>query len=196
MSSGMTKETQRCREALRYASEGKIVSLVSSGDAGVYGMAGLAIELRKEDKMKVAIEIIPGVTAASAAAARLGAPLALDFACISLSDLLVPWETIRKRLEAVALADLVAVLYNPRSKKRVKQLSEAVEIFRKQRPDDTPAGVCTNVGYENERVTMKILGNLLEEEIGMKSIVIIGNSSSLILDGFFLTPRGYKGKRF
>lgn len=193
----MTKETERCRKALQRASEGKTVSLVSSGDAGIYGMAGLAIELRKEDKMqKVAIEIIPGVTSASAASALLGAPLTLDFASISLSDLLVPWETIKKRLEAVASADLVVALYNPRSKKRVKQLSEAVGILRLSRPDDTPAGVCTNVGYEDERVIVTTLGAILEEEIGMKSIVIIGNSSSLVLDGFFITPRGYKGKKF
>jgi len=110
-----------------------MVALVSSGDAGVYGMAGLAFELAKEDSVRVPIEVVPGVTAASAAAARLGAPLMLDFASISLSDLLVPWETIKKRVEAVAGADLTCALYNPRSKKRVNQLDEAAEIFRRYR---------------------------------------------------------------
>ena len=115
ISSGMTEEVQRCRLALKRAAEGRTVALVSSGDAGIYGMAGLAMELAEAEKLAVAIEVIPGVTAASAAAAALGAPLMLDFAAVSLSDLLVPWETIRRRLEAVAAADLVTALYNPRS---------------------------------------------------------------------------------
>ncbi|GMT42270.1 MAG: hypothetical protein IEMM0002_0681 [bacterium] len=196
VSSGMTKETQRCREAFQHAAAGKVVSLISSGDAGVYGMAGLAIELRREDGLDVPIEIIPGVTAASAAASRLGAPLMLDYASISLSDLLVPWETIRKRLEAVAGADMVTVIYNPRSKKRVKQLDEAIEIFRRHRPDDTPVGLCTSIGYEDEKIVIKNLATVPEEEIGMLTTVVIGNSSSQMIDGWFVTPRGYRGKRF
>ena len=139
-SSGMTEEVERCRIALEHAAAGRNVALVSSGDPGIYGMAGLAIELAQAEGLAVPIEIIPGVTAAGAAAAALGAPLMLDFAAISLSDLLVPWETVRGRLEAVAQADLVVALYNPRSKSRVRQLEEAVAIFRAVRPGATPVG--------------------------------------------------------
>ena len=197
ISSGMTKETDRCRDAIMRAADGEIVCLVSSGDAGVYGMAGLAIELAQEDSVRLPIEIIPGVTAASAAASRLGAPLMLDFASISLSDLLVPWEQIKKRLEAVAAADLACALYNPRSKKRVEQLNEAAEIFKRHRPEDTPVGVCTSVGYDGEEeIVLTDLKNFLKEEIGMMTVVIIGNSSSKKIDGRFVTPRGYRGKRF
>ncbi len=138
IASGMTHEVQRCRQALQRAAQGEVVSLLSSGDPGIYGMAGLALEIRHAEGFDVAVEIVPGVTAASAAAAALGAPLMLDFAAISLSDLLVPWETIRQRLAAVAAADLVVALYNPRSAKRVRQLEEAVAIFRGSRPGETP----------------------------------------------------------
>jgi precorrin-3B C17-methyltransferase len=197
IASGMTKETERCRQALGRAAEGETVSLISSGDAGVYGMAGLAFELAQEDGMRVPIEVIPGVTAASAAASRLGAPLMLDFASISLSDLLVPWETIKKRVEAAAAADLTCVLYNPRSKKRVEQLDEAADIFRAHRPPDTPVGVCTSVGYDGEeKIILTDLANFLKEDINMMTVVIIGNSSSMKIDGRFITPRGYRGKRF
>jgi precorrin-3B C17-methyltransferase len=197
ISSGMTQETDRCREALKLAFAGETVALVSSGDAGVYGMAGLAIELAEEEKMNLAIEAVPGVSAANAAGALLGAPLMLDYAVISLSDLLVPWETIRKRLEAVASADMVVALYNPKSKKRTEQIAEAAEIFKKHRPDTTPVGVCDSVGYEGEeRVVYTDLGRFLNEEIGMMSIVIIGNSESKMINGRFVTPRGYRGKRF
>ncbi|MBI5814152.1 MAG: precorrin-3B C(17)-methyltransferase [Nitrospinae bacterium] len=197
VSSGMTQETERVREALRLAKEGESVALISSGDAGVYGMSGLAIELAQEDGVDLPIEIIPGVTAASAAGARLGAPLMLDYATISLSDLLVPWEAIRKRLEAVAEADMVTALYNPKSKKRVEQLEEAAEIFRKHRPGETPVGVCTSVGYDGEeRIVVTDLARFTAEDIGMMTIVIIGSSESKNIGGWFVTPRGYRGKRF
>jgi precorrin-3B C17-methyltransferase len=122
----------------------------------------------------------------------MGAPLMLDFATISLSDLLVPWETIRRRLEAVAAADLAVALYNPRSKRRKSQLEEAAAIFRTHRPGTTPVGIGTAVGTAEERIVLSDLDRFLDEEIGMRSIVIIGNSSSMILDGRFVTPRGYK----
>lgn len=193
----MTKETDRCRIALERAASGETVGLISSGDAGVYGMAGLAFELAKEDSVNVPIEVVPGVTAASAAAARLGAPLMLDFASISLSDLLVPWETIRKRVEAVASADITCALYNPRSKKRVSQLDEAAEIFRRYRKPGTPVGVCTSVGYDGEeKIVLTDLANFLKEDIGMMTVVIIGSSDSQKIDGRFVTERGYRGKRF
>ena len=141
-------------------------------------MAGLAIEMAEAEGVHVPIEIIPGVTAASAAAAALGAPLMLDFAVISLSDLLVPWETIRRRLQAVAQADLVVALYNPRSKKRERQLQEAVEIFREFRPAETPVGVATAAGQSEQSLVVTDLEHVLEQEIGMRSVVIVGNSST------------------
>ncbi len=197
VSSGMTQEADRCREALKLAVAGETVAVVSSGDAGVYGMAGLAMELAEEEKAHVEIEVVPGVSAANAAAAVLGAPLMLDYAVISLSDLLVPWATIKKRLEAVAAADLVAALYNPKSKKRTKQIAEAAGIFLKHRPASTPVGVCTSVGYEGEeKIVFSDLGRFLKVDIGMMSIVIIGNKGSRMVGGRLVTPRGYKGKRF
>ncbi|MFH1116402.1 MAG: precorrin-3B C(17)-methyltransferase [Pseudomonadota bacterium] len=192
ISSGMTKERERCRAAIEKAKEGRTVALISSGDAGIYGMAGLALEMVAADDNPVPIEIVPGITAAGAAAARLGAPLMLDFACISLSDLLVPWETIVHRLEAVAAGDLVVALYNPRSKKRKSQLDEAAGIFLKYRNGKTPVGIGTAVGTPDECITMATLDNFLHLEITMRSIVVIGNSSSKIIGGFFVTPRGYK----
>ncbi len=191
VASGMMQEIERCRAAVVRAGAGATVSLVSSGDAGVYGMAGLALELVAAEQLQVAIEIVPGVSAAHAAAARLGAPLALDYASISLSDLLVPWETIRARLEAVAAADLVTALYNPKSTKRVHQIEEAAAIFRKHRPDATPVGLATAVSAADERIVLSTLGKFLEEEITMRTVVIVGNRSSQSLNGWFVTPRGY-----
>ncbi len=192
IASGMTQERERCRTALLRARGGDVVAFVSSGDPGIYGMAGLAIEMAHAEGINVPIEIIPGVTSAHVAAARFGAPLMLDYAAISLSDLLVPWETIRARLEAVASADLVAALYNPRSRKRTRQLKEAADIFRKWRPGNTLVGIATAVDTAEEKVVISDLENFLNEEINMRSIVIIGNRSSKSIDGWFVTPRGYK----
>ncbi len=189
--SGMRQETERCREALHLAAEGWTVSLISSGDPGVYGMAGLALELAVEEELEVPIEIVPGVTAANSAAASLGAPLMLDYATISLSDLLVPWETIVRRLEAVAAADLVVALYNPRSRQRVRQLDEAVEILLHHRPGSTPVGVVTAAHTDEERVEISDLKHLLNLEIGMRSLVVIGNSETKVLGPWLVTPRGY-----
>jgi precorrin-3B C17-methyltransferase len=191
LSSGMTKEMDRCRAAIERADKGQIVSLVSSGDSGIYGMAGLALELAVAEGTSFPIEIIPGVTAASATAARLGAPLMLDFACISLSDLLVPWKTIRQRLEAVAAADLVVALYNARSAKRTRQLEDAAAIFRKHRAGNTPVGIGTTVGTEEEHIVVTDLDQFLDFEITMRSIVLVGNRTSRVIAGHFVTPRGY-----
>ncbi|MCU0580673.1 MAG: precorrin-3B C(17)-methyltransferase [Desulfobacterota bacterium] len=191
VSSGMRQETERCRKALELARSGETVALISSGDSGIYGMAGLALELNAAENFAVPVEIVPGLTAGAAAAARLGAPLMLDYATISLSDLLVPWETIRRRLEAVASADLVTVLYNPRSKKRVKQLDEAIAIFARHRPGATPVGIGTAVGTAEEQIILTDLDHVLSQEIGMRSLVIIGNRSSKKLLNRFITPRGY-----
>jgi precorrin-3B C17-methyltransferase len=187
----MTHEVPRCREALRRAAAGEVVSLISSGDAGIYGMAGLALELAEAEGLHVPIEIIPGVTAASAAAAALGAPLMLDFAVISLSDLLVSWEVIRRRLEAVAAADLVVALYNPRSKKRIRQLEETVEIFRAARPGQTPVGIVTSAGQDGQTLVVTDLDHLLEADVNMRTVVIIGNGSTRRIDHWMVTARGY-----
>jgi precorrin-3B C17-methyltransferase len=192
ISSGMTKEVERCLIALNHARLGSHVALISSGDPGVYGMAGLAIELAQAENIIVPIEIVSGVTSANSAAARLGAPLMCDYATLSMSDLLIPWEVIRKRIEAVAAADLVVAIYNPRSSKRTKQLKEAADIFRKYRPGKTPVGIATAVGAADERIVLTDLDHLLEEEIDMRSIVIIGNRSSQVLGNWFVTPRGYE----
>lgn len=193
--SGMMKEVERCRSALDEANAGKNVVLISSGDAGMYGMAGLAMEMAAAAGYHIPVEVIPGVTAANSAAALLGAPLMLDSATISLSDLLVPWEMIVTRLEAVAAADLVVSLYNPRSKKRVMQLEEATRIFRARRSGTTPVGIATAVGSTEEQVVLTDLDHLLDQEVGMRSVVIIGNSTTCVLDGRMVTPRGYyRGK--
>ena len=192
LSSGMRQEVDRCKAALERAEQGATVAFISSGDAGVYGMAGLAIEMAAAHEMDISIEIVPGVSAANSAAARLGAPLMLDYACVSLSDLLMPWETIRRRIEALAEADMVVALYNPKSTKRVQQIEEVAAILRKHRPGNTPVGIATAVGAEDEHYVISDLDRFLCEEINMKSIVIVGNSSSKILNGWFVTPRGYK----
>ncbi len=192
VSSGMTQEVERCRAALRHAAAGKIVALVSSGDPGVYGMAGLALEMAAGENFYTTVEVIPGVPSANAAAARMGAPLMLDYATISLSDLLVSWTTIRIRLDAVAAADLVVALYNPRSRKRIRQLEEAAEIFLTHRPGTTPVGIATAVGRQGEQIILSDLDHFLNEPIGMRSMVIIGNSASRTTRGWFITPRGYR----
>ena len=155
-------------------------------------MAGLALELAKEKGFQVPIEIVAGVSAANAAAASLGAPLMCDYACISLSDLLVPWEQIKLRLEKIAEADLVVALYNPRSTKRVKQLAEAAEIFKRFRSPQTPVGVATSVGTQDEQTVISDLDSFLDLDITMRSVVIIGNSTSKVYDDVFITQRGYK----
>jgi len=191
IATGMTREVERCRMALERAEAGETVALVSSGDPGVYGMAGLVLELAASEEITVPIEIVPGVSAANALAARLGAPLMCDFATLSLSDLLVPWETIRRRLEAVAVADLVVALYNPRSQKRTRQLDEAAAIFRRHRPGMTPVGVGTAMGSPAEQILLSDLDHFLELPIAMRSVVIIGNCSTKRIASWIVTPRGY-----
>ena len=191
IATGMTREAERCRFALERAAGGKTVSLVSSGDPGIYGMAGLVLELAAAEGILVPVEIIPGVTAAQALAARLGAPLMCDYATLSLSDLLVPWETIRGRLEAVAAADLVVAIYNPRSQKRTRQLAEAAAIFRRHRPGTTPVGVGTAVGSPDEAIHLSDLDHFLTLPIAMRSVVIVGSSTTKRIAEWFVTPRGY-----
>jgi len=201
VSTGMMQEVARCREAIRRSRAGEAVALVSGGDAGIYGMAGLVLELIEADAAEdpaasqPEVEIIPGISAVQAAAAQLGAPLMHDFAVISLSDLLTPWELIKTRVEAAARADFVIALYNPRSKSRRTQIEEAKAIILRSRPVDTPAGIVRNACRDGQSVIVTTLGQLLEHEIDMTSIVIIGNASSFIdRQGRIVTPRGYAGK--
>jgi precorrin-3B C17-methyltransferase len=192
LATGMAQEVERCEVALRRAAEGVVVSLVSSGDPGVYGMAGLVLQQSAVLGIDVPIEIIPGISAAGAAAAKLGAPLMLDFACISLSDLLVSWDQIAVRLEAVACADLAVALYNPRSRKRIHQLEDAATIFRRYRTPSTLVGIATALGSPNEQIVMSDLDHFTTEEIGMRSTVLIGSSTTRLINNRMVTPRGYR----
>ena len=201
ISTGMMQEVQRCREAIQLARSGESVALVSGGDSGIYGMAGLVLELlemdsrENPDEPRLDVRIIPGISAVQAAAAQLGAPLMHDFAVISLSDLLTPWERIKTRLEAAARADFVVAIYNPRSKSRRTQIEEAQTIFLACRPADTPAGIVRNACRDGQTVVVTTLGQLLDHEIDMTSIVLIGNASSFIdAEGRIVTPRGYAAK--
>lgn len=187
----MTGERARVAAAIERARMGEQVALISSGDAGVYGMAGLALEMLHALGLRLPVTIVPGVTAANAAAASLGAPLMLDFACLSLSDLLVPWERIRKRLQAVAAADLTVALYNPRSRTRVRPLEEAAAILAAHRPASTPVGIVTAASTAQEVRILTTLDAFLGETIGMRSLVIVGASDARVLQGWFVAPRGY-----
>jgi len=196
ISSQMMKEVDRSRQALDLAAAGRTVSLVSGGDPGIYAMAGLVFEMAREsgEDLSFDIKVIPGIAALNACAARLGAPLMHDFAAISLSDLLTPWEVIERRLEAAAMADFVIVLYNPRSKKRTEQIVRAREIIMAHRSPETPVGIVTAATRENEEITLTSLGEMLSGEIGMQSCVVIGNSNTVRWHDFMVTPRGYRDK--
>ncbi|UPU36663.1 cobyric acid synthase [Geomonas paludis] len=193
-SSGMMREVERCSQALTIAASGRTVALVSSGDAGIYGMAGLALELADEPDAPEGVEVvvIPGVSAVQAAASVLGAPLMHDFAVISLSDLLTPLDKIRQRLRAAAEADFVVALYNPRSKGRTTQIEEAAAILIAARGPQVPVGIVRNACRDGEERIITTLGEMLNHPIDMFSIVIIGNASTrLCKDGRIVTPRGY-----
>lgn len=194
ISSSMMKEVDRCQKSIELASEGHNVALISGGDAGIYAMAGLVLEMASIHDSKVEIKIIPGIAAVNACAAQLGAPLMHDFATVSLSDLLTPWDTILKRLEATAATDFVVALYNPKSKKRTQQIVQAREIFLKHRSPDNVVGIVTGATRENEVIELTNLADMLDCEIGMQSTVIIGNSTTFVWNGNMITPRGYKDK--
>ncbi len=193
ISTGMTREVDRCREAIQRAREGQKVALVSSGDPGVYGMAGLALELLQRENLldRVEVEIIPGITSATAAAALLGAPLMHDFVVVSLSDLLTPWEVIEKRLVLAAQGDFVVVLYNPASHKRTSQIIRARELMLRYKKAYTPVGIVRNAYRKGEDVVITDLEHLLDYPIDMFSIVIIGNNQTQRMGNFLVTPRGY-----
>jgi len=196
ISTGMTGEVARCGQAIDSALNGEDTVVVSGGDAGVYGMAGLVLELLEARGLLDAVdfEVVPGIPALTGAAALLGAPLTHDFACVSLSDLLTPWEVIEKRLAAAAEADFVLVLYNPRSKRRPHLLARALEVVGESRSPGTPVGIVRQAWREGQSATVSTLADTDPQVVDMLTIVIVGNSQTRMAGGRMLTPRGYAGK--
>jgi precorrin-3B C17-methyltransferase len=196
----MTQEVERAQQCIDLAKEGKIVSLVSSGDPGIYGMAGLIYETLAESgwdpKTGLQVEIVPGVSALNSCSAIIGSPLMTDFAVLSMSDLLVPWEIIVKRVEAAAQGDFVIVIYNPSSKKRIHQIQETRKILLKYRKPSTPVAIIKGAYRESQTVVMTDLENLEKhsDKLGMISTVIVGNSSTYNYKDLMINPRGYKSK--
>ncbi len=220
VSTGMTQEIERCKKAVELALSGKTVAVISGGDPGIYAMAGLVFEMLKNETEKrrngetekkeqhrtetspihrftdspIQIEVIPGISALNACAARLGAPLMHDFAAISLSDRLTPWELIEKRLAAAAESDFVTVIYNPKSIGRPEHINKARAIFLKHRSTETPVGIVKGAMRENESIRITNLRDMLNYDIDMQTAVIIGNSQTFIFDKWMVTPRGYENK--
>lgn len=192
-STGMKKEVDRCKIALNYALEDKTVAFVCSGDAGVYGMAGIMCEVA-EAHPEVEIQTVAGITAACSGAAVLGAPLIHDFCVISLSDLLTDWETIEKRIRMAADADFVIVFYNPKSRKRRDYIDKAAAYISEFRTWSTPCGYVKNIGRDGEQGTVCTLKDLCDnDDIDMFTTIFIGNSSTRVINGRLVTPRGYHG---
>lgn len=191
---GMRQEVDRCQKAVDLAAEGHKVAVVSSGDPGVYGMAGLVLELLQKipaDK-RPGCEVIPGLTAANTSAAALGAPLMHDYAVISLSDLMTPWDQIKKRAKLAAEGDFVIAIYNPKSRGRATYLDQIRDIVLQYRKPETPVGIVRKAGRPGMNTTISTLEKLPEEQVDMQSTVIIGNSNTYVSDGKMITPRGYK----
>jgi len=199
ISTGMTEEIDRARSAVERAGQGDRVALVSSGDVGIYGMAGLVFELLSAMKWTpgesdFSVEVIPGITALSAVSSLVGASLTHDFVAISLSDLLTPWPIIEKRLNAAGQGDFVVALYNPQSKRRDWQLGKAQEILLTYKKPETPVAVVKSAYREGERIVLTTLDKMAEAEIGMLTTILIGNESTFRYLDFLITPRGYSGK--
>jgi precorrin-3B C17-methyltransferase len=195
---GMTEEIGRARAAVERARDGGKVALISSGDAGVYGMAGLVFEVLREIGWKAGqspeLRLIPGMTALNSCASRVGAPLVHDFCSISLSDLLTPWPVIEKRITAAAAADFVIGLYNPASGRRTRQIVEAQRILLAHRAPETPVALVKSAYRELEHIVMTDIAHFTDYEIGMLTTVIIGNSNTFMFEGYMVTPRGYSNK--
>ena len=196
----MTQEVERAHQCIDLAKSGRIVSLVSSGDPGIYGMAGLIYEMLAESgwnpKTDIPVEIIPGVSALNSCSAIVGSPLMTDFAVLSMSDLLVPWEIIAKRVEAAAAGDFVIVVYNPASKRRINQLQDARRIILEHRSPQTPVAVIKGAYRDSQTVVLTTLKDLPDhaDKLGMISTVIIGNSSTYTYKDLMINPRGYRSK--
>ncbi|SRR6056297_3281933 len=191
-SNGMRREIDRCKKALELAELGEDVSIVSSGDAGVFGMAGLVLEIISKSKKNIDLKIIPGIPSANGGAASLGAPIMHDYISLSLSDLLTPWKLIKKRLRLAAEGDFVICLYNPKSKGRPENLNKAVDIIKEYKLGSTPVGIVKNAKRKGEKIKISKLSSLKEEEVDMTTIVIIGNSKTYTYKDFMITPRGYQ----
>lgn len=191
MTTPMKQEVRRCELAFEEAQKGKTVAMICSGDAGVYGMAGLMLEIGKRYP-ECQVEVVAGVTAALGGAAMLGAPLIHDFALISLSDLLTPWETIEKRLLCASEADFVICLYNPSSRKRYDYLQRACDLMLESKAPETVCGVVSNIGRDGEAMELMTLETLREAQVDMFTTVFVGNSQTRAVDGRMVTPRGYR----
>lgn len=191
LSTPMRKEADRCKMAFEEVKKGVDVAMVCSGDSGIYGMAGLIYEIGR-DYPEIGIEIVPGITAASGGAAVLGAPLMHDFAVISLSDLMTPFDLIMKRVDCAGQGDMIVCLYNPKSKKRVDYVEKAADILMKYRKPETPVGIVRNAGRKDETSCITTLGELKDADIDMFSVVIVGNSQTYTKNGRMITPRGYR----
>lgn len=190
----MMKEIDRCRMAIERAAAGDVVAMVCGGDAGVYGMASPILELAEGDS-RIDVEVVAGVSAAQSGAAVLGAPLSHDFAVVSLSDLLTPWDLIERRLRAVAQADFCLCLYNPRSNKRPDHLARAARILLETVPGQTPCGWVRNIGRDGQQSGLLTLEDLPGFEADMFTTVFVGNSATRVIDGRMVTPRGYRTER-
>ena len=188
---GMKRERDRARQAFELAEQGRNVCVISSGDSGIYGMAPLIWEMKRERNSDIDVEVLPGISAFQKAASLLGAPIGHDFCVISLSDLMTPWELIEKRIIAAAQADFVTAIYNPKSNERYWQLYRLKELFLKVRSKDTPVGFVRQAGREDEQVTVTTLGEFDPEQVDMFTVVLIGNSQSYNWGGRMITPRGY-----
>ena len=197
LASGMRQEVQRAKIAIDTAQENLNVAVISSGDAGIYGMAGLIIEmiLKLPENLQPKFEIAAGVSALNSAAAILGAPLMHDFAVISLSDWLTPYELIKKRVALAAEGDFVIALFNPKSKSRATYIDDVQKILLEYRAENTPVGIVTNAGRLDERKIISTLKNFTSEEINMFTLVLIGNSKTFVKSNFMITPRGYELER-
>ncbi|WP_226570934.1 precorrin-3B C(17)-methyltransferase [Mangrovibacter yixingensis] len=189
---GMCKEIERCQAAIDLAKEGKNVALVSSGDAGIYGMAGLILELVSQQQAGIEVRVVPGMTASIAAAALLGAPLMHDFCHISLSDLLTPWPVIEKRIIAAGQADFVICFYNPRSRGREGHLARAFDLLMTVKKPSTPVGMVKAAGRKKEEKWLTTLEEMDYTPVDMTSLVVVGNATTYVKDGLMITPRGYR----
>ncbi|HAB0762651.1 TPA_asm: cobalt-precorrin-3B C(17)-methyltransferase [Listeria monocytogenes] len=188
---GMRREIDRCQEAVDIALTGKKVAVVSSGDAGIYGMAGLVLELAEKSNPDLEVKVIPGITASIGAAAVLGAPIMHDFCHISLSDLMTPWEVIEKRLTHAAMADFVVCFYNPRSKGRANHLANAFQKMMEYKSGDTVVGIVKDVGRKEERKIITTMRDIDYELVDMTTMVVVGNKETYVKNGKMITPRGY-----
>jgi len=192
ISSGMRSEIDRASLAIEKAEAGKVVSVISSGDPGVFGMAGLVLEVAKNCKQKIPVEVIPGIPSENAAAALLGAPLMHDHVTISLSDLLTPWDVIEKRIRLAAEGDFVVVLYNPKSSERKWQIEKTIEILLSKKSSNTPVGIVKSAMRKKQNVIITNLSEVLEHPVDMTTILIVGNSTTFVYDNYMVTKRGYK----